>query len=227
MVVSVAAIVPAAGRGDRLGGGAPKALRMLRGEPLLVHAVRSLRADPDVGSVVLAAPADRVDAVTDALGTAGLGAGVTVVAGSGTRQDSVVRALTALPADADVVLVHDAARPLVPVGVVRRVLAAVRSGADAVVPVVPVADTVKRVEGDEVVATVDRGPLRQVQTPQGFRREVLERAYAAASDLLTDDAGLVERMGVPVHVVDGHAEAFKITGPLDLLVAEAVLAARG
>lgn len=225
--MSVAAVVPAAGRGDRLGAGAPKALRMLRGEPLLVHAVRSLRADTDVGSVVLAAPADRVEAVADALEVAGLGADVTVVAGSGTRQDSVVRALTALPADADVVLVHDAARPLVPVEVIRRVLAAVRSGADAVVPVVPVADTVKRVEGDEVVATVDRGPLRQVQTPQGFRREVLERAYAAASDLLTDDAGLVERMGVPVHVVAGHAEAFKVTGPLDLLVAEAVLAARG
>ncbi len=130
----------------------------------------------------------------------------------------------------DVVLVHDAARPLVPVTLVESVATAVRSGVHAVVPGVPVVDTVKQVQGDQVVATLDRTRLRAVQTPQGFSREVLEQAYAgtgwSATDL-TDDAGLVERIGTPVAVVPGHEEAFKVTQPVDLIVAEAVLAARG
>ena len=219
--MTVAVLVPAAGSGVRLGPGAPKALRLLRGEPLLVHALRGLRAAPSVGPVVVAAPAAEVDAVQRLLA----GYDVAVVAGGAHRQDSVRAALTALPADVELVLVHDAARCLTPPAVVERVVAALRAGADAVVPVLPVTDTVKQVDGERVVATVDRAALRAVQTPQGFRRSVLERAHAGAPDARTDDAGLVEALGGPVVTVAGDEAAFKITRPLDLLLAEAVLAA--
>ena len=225
--MSVAAIVPAAGRGERLGGEVPKALRSLRGESLVVHALRALQACPDVTRCVVAGPPAATKEIETLLDAAGLRPGWQVVAGGVTRQDSVALALAALGPDDDIVLVHDAARCLVPLEVVQRVVDAVRAGADAVVPVLPVADTVKQVEGDTVVATVDRTALRQVQTPQGFRREVLDRAYArAGGGIATDDAGLAERAGATVRVVDGHAEAFKITTPLDLVLAEAVLRAR-
>jgi len=198
----VAVIVPAAGKGERLGPGAPKALRELGGFPLLVHAVRTLVA------------ARSVDVV--------------VVAGGGSRQESVALALAALPADCDVVLVHDAARALTPVEVIEAVVAAVRGGAGAVIPVLPVTDTVKAVDGDLVTATVDRSTLRAVQTPQGFTRDILTKAHTASDPSLpaTDDAGLVEALGLPVRTVPGHAEAFKITTPFDLVLAEAVLRRR-
>lgn len=220
--MTVAALVPAAGLGVRLGPGAPKALRELAGEPLLVHAVRGLRAAGCVDAVVVAAPAGAVAEVAALLSAYD----VVVVAGGATRQASVAAALAAVPADTDVVLVHDAARCLTPPEVVARVVAAVQAGAGAVVPVLPVVDTVKRVAGDVVVETVDRGALRVVQTPQGFAREVLERAHADVAEAHTDDAGLVERMGGTVVVVEGSEEAFKVTGPVDLLLAEAVLGAR-
>ena len=219
----VGVLVPAAGRGERLGPGAPKALRDLAGEPLLVHAVRGLRAAPSVGPVVVAAPAAEVEAVAALLAAFD----VVVVAGGAERTASVALALAALPAGVEHVLVHDAARALTPVAVVEAVVAALRAGAPAVVPVLPVADTVKQVEGDRVVATVDRSALRAVQTPQGFARGVLERAHAEhGREGATDDAGMVERLGVPVVTVPGSDEAFKVTRPLDLLLAEAVLSGR-
>lgn len=219
--MTVGALVPAAGRGVRLGAGTPKALRFLAGEPLLVHAVRGLRSAPSVGPVVVAAPAEDVAAVSALLTCHD----VTVVAGGAERQDSVRAALDALPAAVDLVLVHDAARCLTPPDVVERVVAALRAGAEAVVPVVPVADTLKQVDRDRVLLTVDRAALRAVQTPQGFLRRVLERAHASAADVRTDDAGLVEALGGPVTTVPGDDAAFKITRPLDMLFAEAVLSA--
>lgn len=230
-MTAVAALVPAAGRGERLGAGAPKALRTLGGVPLLVHAVRALAAARSVSLVVVAAPPDDVADVRALLADHEVGAEVSVVAGGATRQRSVRLALAALPPEVDVVLVHDAARPLVPVELVERVAGAVRAGAPAVVPALPVADTVKRVDADGgVVETLDRSALRAVQTPQGFARSVLESAHAAAetegTDDVTDDAGLVERAGVRVLVVPGAEEALKVTRPLDLLLAEAVLARR-
>ena len=230
-----AVIVPAAGRGERLGPGAPKALRSLGGVPMLVHAVRALASARAVDLVVVAAPEDGVDDVTALLAEHGLldsapgRAGALVVAGGDTRQESVARALHLLPDDVDVVLVHDAARPLVPVSLVDAVAAAVRGGADAVVPGLPVSDTIKSVDAADVVsATLDRGALRAVQTPQGFRRATLTEAHAAADPdaPATDDAGLVERLGGKVVVVPGDEEAFKVTRPLDLVLAEAVLARR-
>ena len=219
--MTVGVLVPAAGRGLRLGGDTAKALRTLAGEPLLVHAVRGLLRAPSVEQVVVAAPPTEVGAVEALLADRV----VTVVAGGAERQHSVRAALEVLPAAVDLVLVHDAARCLTPPEVVERVVATLRAGADAVVPVVPVTDTVKQVEGERVVLTVDRAGLRAVQTPQGFRRPVLERAHARAADVHTDDAGLVELLGGTVVTVPGDDAAFKITRPMDLLLAEAVLAA--
>jgi 2-C-methyl-D-erythritol 4-phosphate cytidylyltransferase len=227
----VAAIVPAAGRGERLGPGTPKALRLLGGVPLLVHAVRNLAAARQVDLVVVAAPPDQVTEVRALLRDHHAGAALHVVAGGPTRIESVRAALAALPDEVAIVLVHDAARPLAPVELVDAVVARVRAGADAVVPGVQVTDTVKRVEGEVVVETVDRRPLRAIQTPQGFRRTVLEQAHLAALATggdadVTDDGALVERAGHPVVVVPGAEEAFKVTRPLDLVLAEAVLQRR-
>ncbi|MEI6361572.1 MAG: 2-C-methyl-D-erythritol 4-phosphate cytidylyltransferase [Actinomycetes bacterium] len=225
-----AVLVPAAGRGERLGPGMPKALRPLGGIPMLVHAVRALAASRVVDIVVVAAPEDSAESVAAMLAEQSFGAEVVVVTGGDTRQDSVARALLTLPDDVDVVLVHDAARPLVPVEVVTAVASAVRSGRPAVVPALPVVDTIKRVNASEdVQETIDRAPLRAIQTPQGFERQVLQRAHASADlDAIpaTDDAGLVERLGIPVHVIPGHEEAFKVTRPFDVVMAEAVLARR-
>ncbi len=217
----VAVLVPAAGAGVRLGPGGPKALRLLGGEPLLVHAVRRVAAAPSVRMIVIAAPAPEVSAVRDLLAPI---AEVTVVAGGAERQESVGRALAAVPGDIGIVLVHDAARALTPPQLIESVAAAVRAGRPAVIPVLPVVDTIKQVGPGEVVhGTVDRSVLRSVQTPQGFRHDVLAAAHASAGDPLTDDAGLVEKAGVEVTCVPGSDLAMKITRPLDLILAEALL----
>jgi len=217
----VAVLVPAAGAGLRLGPGGPKALRELAGEPLLVHAVRRLCAAASIGQVVVAAPADSLDAVRALLSAV---APVVVVAGGASRQLSVAAALAAADPALEIVLVHDAARALAPPALIERVAAAVRTGSPAVIPVLPVIDTIKQVDdAGRVVGTVDRAVLRAVQTPQGFRRDVLVAAHAAVVDEHTDDAGLAEKIGVPVHTVDGDEAAMKITRPADLRLAELFL----
>jgi 2-C-methyl-D-erythritol 4-phosphate cytidylyltransferase len=220
----VAVLVAAAGSGVRLGAGAPKALCLLAGEPLLAHAVRRVAAAPSVGHVVIAAPAAEVNGVRALIAAVAAAAPVTVVAGGPSRQASVAAALAAAPAEFEIVLVHDAARALAPAALVERVAAAVRGGWGAVVPVLPVVDTIKQVDPVGTVAgTVDRAALRVVQTPQGFRREVLIAAHAAAVDDLTDDAGLAEKIGVVVGTVPGDEAAMKITRPFDLRVARLLL----
>ncbi|KJK47445.1 2-C-methyl-D-erythritol 4-phosphate cytidylyltransferase [Streptomyces sp. NPDC056254] len=232
-----AAVIPAAGRGVRLGPGAPKALRALGGTPMLVHAVRAMARSRAVSVVVVVAPAAETAEVRLLLGEHALPerTEVLVVPGGETRQESVRAGLEALPQDVTSVLIHDAARPLVPVDTVDAVVEAVRDGARAVVPALPLADTVKEVEPgkpgepEPVVATPARARLRAVQTPQGFDLATLLRAHAAIAvdgEGATDDAGMVERLGVPVVVIPGHEEAFKVTRPLDLVLAEAVLARR-
>jgi 2-C-methyl-D-erythritol 4-phosphate cytidylyltransferase len=221
VAVSAVALVPAAGRGVRLGEPVPKALVTVRGEPLLLHAVRGLLSAGCVDRVVVAAPDSELNTVVDLVS----GLGVTVVAGGPSRTASVRLAL-AEAADAHIVLVHDAARAFTPAEVIRAVVTAVAAGAPAVIPVLPVADTIKRVDSaGTVVDTPDRADLRIVQTPQGFDAATLRRAYTAfPDDVATDDAGLVERLGVKVSTVPGHAHAMKITTPHDLAVAEAVFA---
>ena len=216
----VAVLVPAAGLGVRLGPGGPKALRLLGGEPLLVHAVRRV-ALAGADCIVVAAPPDEVDAVRRLLDPV---APAVVVPGGQTRQESVSLALAAVPDEFEIILVHDAARAMAPPSLAIAVAEAVRAGHDAVIPVLPVVDTIKEVTaGGRVVGTVDRTVLRAVQTPQGFRRGVLAAAHAGAVDQHTDDAGMVEKLGVPVFCVPGDEAAMKITRPVDLLIAEALL----
>jgi 2-C-methyl-D-erythritol 4-phosphate cytidylyltransferase len=258
----VAVLVPAAGAGLRLGPGGPKALRLLAGEPLLVHAIRRVAAAASVRQIVVAAPAADVSAVRSLLADV---APVTVVAGGAERQESVAIALAQVPSEIAIVLVHDAARSLTPPELIEAVAAAVRAGAPAVIPVLPVVDTIKEVgpapavasnaapavderakmsdpdgsldpaqrrgggggglpaKHEIVLGTVDRAALRSVQTPQGFRHTVLAAAHATATDPLTDDAGLVEKAGLPVTCIPGSELALKITRPLDLVLAEALL----
>lgn len=218
--------MPAAGRGERLGAGRPKALIAVGGLPLVVHAVRGLLESGCVQRIVVAAPVSDVDTIAAALAAAD--ADALVVPGGADRTESVRlaldAALDAIP-DMSIVLVHDAARAFTPPEVVRAVVAKVAAGAPAVVPVLPVTDTVKRVDSDGVVVdTPSRDDLRVVQTPQGFQVDVLRKAHAEAGRRSTDDAGLVERLGVAVHTVPGHPAAMKITTPFDQLIAEAVLA---
>ncbi|NDK89951.1 2-C-methyl-D-erythritol 4-phosphate cytidylyltransferase [Gordonia desulfuricans] len=217
-------VIPAAGSGVRLGEPVPKAFVDLGGRTVLQRCVDGLATlDADVVVVV---PADLVDAARTQLPDH-----VVVVAGGAHRSDSV-RAGLGAAAHRDIVLVHDAARPFTPVAVFERVVDAVRSGHRAVVPGLPVADTLKQVvvasdgSGDceLVTRTVDRESLRAIQTPQGFTREALALAHADDSGLATDDAGLAERVGVPVHVVPGDPLAFKITTPWDLRIARDVVA---
>ncbi|HTB50502.1 MAG TPA: 2-C-methyl-D-erythritol 4-phosphate cytidylyltransferase [Solirubrobacteraceae bacterium] len=213
------ALIVAAGLGERLGAGRPKALVELAGRPLVQWSVDVLRGVPAIERIVVALPAD----VEAPPGTVG-------VLGGGVRSDSVRRALQAA-GDGDSVLVHDAARPLLTVELVEAVLAAVeRDGVDAAVAASPVTDTVKQTGGDGLVTqTLDRSTLWAVQTPQAFRREALERALDVSDDILgqaTDDAWLIERGGGRVVVVPASKENLKVTTALDLELAELLLARR-
>ncbi|MBF4992508.1 2-C-methyl-D-erythritol 4-phosphate cytidylyltransferase [Arthrobacter gandavensis] len=233
----VGVILVAGGSGQRLGYGMPKAQVPLAGEMLLAHALRGVDASGVASVIAVAVPAG--DTALRALCAATpLSCPLEVVDGGATRADSVRAALHALPEDLDAVLVHDAARALTPAQVFHRVTTALAVGAQAVIPAVPVVDTVKSVQPTggnspapaQVTGTPDRSSLRAVQTPQGFEAGVLRRAHAAAAEFdgqqasaITDDAMLVESLGIPVYVVEGSAMSLKITTPLDLLLAEAVL----
>jgi len=217
----VAGIVVAAGRGERFGGATPKALLTLAGKALVSYAVDALR-NAGIDQVVVAAPADRIADFEEVVGTHGV-----VVAGGETRQQSVSRALRRIPAEARWVLVHDAARGLAPPESAVAVLDALRAGAQAVVPGLPLVDTIKSVEADHVTATLDRERLVAVQTPQGFEVGLLREAHRNSTGDASDDAGLVEALGVRVRVVPGAPEAMKITRRIDLALAEAMLAGRG
>ena len=214
-------IVAAAGSGLRLGADRAKALVPLGGRALVCWAVDALRAG-GVSDVVVAVPVEEHAAFA-----AVLPSDVRLVAGGETRTASVRAALEAVGEAADVVLVHDAARPLTPPAVVARVLAALAAGARAVVPVLPVVDTTVVVGDDGVITdAVPRAPLRRVQTPQGFHRADLVAAYAALDGMpvdaatLTDDAAVVRAAGIQVTTVEGDEGAAKITVAHDLAVAE-------
>lgn len=246
----VSAVVVAGGRGTRLGSQGSKALVELAGEPLVVHAVRAMWASEVVNEVVVVGPSDDMerDVFSEALQRAGLDAHI--VPGGVSRQASVASGLSAINLDADYILIHDAARPLVPADVVQRVVGALQAGHRGVVPALAVTDTIKRVSGEarpphpagfvagpavEAVAeTLDRSVLRAMQTPQGFERETILAAHregaALAADEATsapDDAALVEALGIDVVLVQGSQRAMKITHPYDLSVAELLAAAPG
>lgn len=210
------AIVVAAGSGSRFGDPVPKQFLELGGLRLLDWALAAAGAACD--GVVAVLPARHVDIT--------LVPGVKAVAGGPTRSASVRAGLTAVPADAAVIVVHDAARPLADPALFELVIGAVRAGADGAVPGVPVADTIKRVgPSGEILETLDRPALRAVQTPQAFAAAILRQAHAAEGDA-TDDAALVEAAGGRVVVVDGDPNNLKVTGPDDLARAEDLLTRR-
>ncbi|HUE27917.1 MAG TPA: 2-C-methyl-D-erythritol 4-phosphate cytidylyltransferase [Solirubrobacteraceae bacterium] len=217
------ALIVAAGRGERLGTGRPKALVSLAGKPMLEWSVSALQAVPSVERIVIALPADELRAAP---------AGTSAVAGGEVRSQSVRLALDAT-GDGDPVIVHDAARPLATPELFERALAQLEaSDADAVIAATPVADTIKEVaeDGRTVSRTLDRSRLWAVQTPQVFLRSALERVFAEASGELlaaaTDDAWLVEQAGGAVQLIDAGPENLKVTTATDLRLAELLLAAR-
>lgn len=214
-----ALVLVAAGSGQRLGAGRPKALVEVGGRSLIEHSLATARQVGRITALVVVAPAGDVAELAASPGLEG----VVVVSGGDTRDASVRAGLAALTDGHEFVLVHDAARPFVPVAVYDRVIDAL-SSADAVVPGLPVADTVKRVGADGVVTeTLDRAELVAVQTPQGFRLQALVAAHRTRRGEVTDDAMLMEQSGVAVHVVEGSPRAFKITTAFDLSVARAML----
>jgi 2-C-methyl-D-erythritol 4-phosphate cytidylyltransferase len=206
----------------------PKAFAPLCGESLLAHALRGVFGCAEVVHVIIVAPGTHLDQCREvaARQLAG-GCPVDIVAGGADRSASVQEGLSALRHDDGIVLVHDVARCLAPAELFDRVISAVRAGSPAVVPGVPLTDTVKVVDAAGLVlATPDRDSLRGIQTPQGFLREVLLQAHSsgrAGAGSATDDAVLVERIGGHVRVVTGDDRALKITSPLDLALAAALL----
>jgi len=227
MKVRAAAVLPAAGSGRRLGG-VRKAFLPLAGEPLLLHALRPFLAHPAFEWIVVAVHPE--DAASPPAWLAALAPRVAVVEGGAERGESVERALAAVPEAAEVVVVHDAARPLVTRELVDRTVEVAARGAGAVAAV-RATDTVKEVDGrGRVVRTLDRDSLWHAQTPQAFPRALLVEAYRRARAdgvRAPDDAALVERCGGTVLVVEGSPENLKVTGPADLVVAEALLRRRG
>ena len=214
-MVSVWAIVAAAGRGDRLGLDRPKAFAALRGRPLLAESLERLDATDWIDAIVVAAPEGWEEPSVLLAEELGCGKVSACVTGGPTRAESVRLALAEVPEDAAVALVHDAARPLVTEEIVGRVMEALGEGWDGAVPGLPVADTVKRVRGDAVVETVPRDDLVTVQTPQAFVAPVL-RGAAVAGDDASDCAALVERAGGRVKVVPGDPRLLKVTDAADL-----------
>ncbi len=218
------ALIVAAGRGERLGSGRPKALVPLAGRPMLEWSVEALRAVPDVEQIVVALPPEtRYGVAPD---------GLVAVTGGETRSHSVREALRAA-APGDPVIVHDAARPLAPPELFARVLVELsQTGADAVIAAAPVCDTIKEVgaDGRTVTATLDRERLWAVQTPQVFRRAALEDALFNASDEVlasaTDDAWLIEIAGGRVRVARAEPQNIKVTSLTDLRLAEMLLSER-
>ncbi len=219
------AILVGAGRGERMGAGRPKAFLTLAGRTLLERAAGAFAEVPEVTAIVAVVPGELCAEAARLL--APLSKLRAVVAGGERRQDSVRAGLDAAAEGFDgVVLVHDAARPLVEADLVQAVVAA-SAVHGAALPVAPVADTIKQIAGGFVRGTIDRATLGAAQTPQGFRRGVLEQAYAAAyaqGVTVTDEAMAVERIGAPVRAVAGSARNRKITTPDDLAWAEGVLA---
>ena len=218
----VAAIIPAAGSGVRLGADIPKAFLEIGGLSLLTRSALAMSAVADI--LIIAAPVDGLDEASAQL--AQVDAEIHIIAGGEHRQESVANALRMVPEDVAIVLVHDAARPLVPVEVTQNVVAAIRGGAKAAIPVLPLVDTIKRVNNNGIaIETVDRNQLRRVQTPQGFDRATLDLAYQNPEVVATDDAGLMDALGIAVVTVAGDERSLKITTMADVQHAVSLLEA--
>jgi 2-C-methyl-D-erythritol 4-phosphate cytidylyltransferase len=222
-LVETWAVVVAAGEGVRLAAGLPKAFARLGDRPLLARSIELFEDHPAVERVVLVVPAGWEEPASLLVDELAAGKVAAAVPGGATRVESVAAGLAEVPERAELVLVHDAARPLASSELVLRVLAAL-GDADGAVPALPIADTVKEVAGERVVRTLERASLRAVQTPQAFRAEALRAALAEApAGGVTDCASLLERAGRAVAVVAGERRNFKVTDAEDLRAAEALL----
>ncbi|HXV95742.1 MAG TPA: 2-C-methyl-D-erythritol 4-phosphate cytidylyltransferase [Gaiellaceae bacterium] len=224
MSSGVWAVLVAAGRGERFGGDRPKAFANLGGRPLLAESLERLEASEWVEAIVVVAPPEWEEPsilLAEELGAGKVHAAVT---GGETRAGSVRAGVAEVSEGAAVIVVHDAARPLLPGEVVERVVTALGEGWDGAVPALPLADTVKRAEGEAVAETVDRTGLYAVQTPQAFLADALRRALAGDADA-TDCAGLVEAAGGRVRLVEGDRRLLKVTGSADLEFVEMLLRA--
>jgi 2-C-methyl-D-erythritol 4-phosphate cytidylyltransferase len=236
--LSVWAVLAAAGRGERLGGvvdsaapqgpaahpapGRPKAFAQLRGRPLLAESLERLESSEWIDSIVVVAPPDWEEPVILLAEELGCGKVVAAVAGGESRAESVRIGVGEVGEDAAAILVHDAARPVVPSEVIERLLAALNEGWDGAIPGLPLTDTVKRVHEGSVIETLPRDELAAVQTPQAFVASVLREAVAAGGEA-TDCAALVEARGGRVRVVEGDPRLLKVTTPADLALVESWL----
>jgi len=225
----VCIVIAAAGQGKRMGGGISKVLIPLLDKPVLMHTVLAAAAADDVDSLIVTASAEEIETVQGMMSKLALSVPWQVVAGGIERQHSIANALAFVPASADVVVVHDGARPLADISLFNRVVAAARQHQAAIVAV-PVKDTIKSGDSDEwVTGTPDRRALWAVQTPQAFAAELLRKAYRQAAEdgyLGTDDATLVERLAIKVKIVAGNYRNIKITTPEDLSIATTLLVNR-
>jgi 2-C-methyl-D-erythritol 4-phosphate cytidylyltransferase len=216
--MSVWAVIAAAGSGERLGLDRPKAFANLRDRPLLAESLERLEGSDWIDSIVVAAPPEWEEPVILLAEELGCGKVVEAVTGGATRAASVAAAVAVVPQDAAVVLIHDAARPVLAEEVIERVLTALNEGWDGAIPVLPLSDTVKRVESDRVVETVAREGLALAQTPQAFVAPVLRAALSA--DEATDCSALVEARGGRIKAVPGDPRLIKVTEPVDLEAVE-------
>ena len=222
--MDVWAVLVAAGRGERLGGDRPKAFAALAGRPLLAESLERLDASNHIHAIVVVAPPDWEEPailLAEELGASKVSSVVT--GGTRSRAESVRIGVGEVPAEADAIVVHDAARPLVSDAVVGRVLAPLEKGWDGAVPGLAIKDTVKRAPGGTVSETIDRADLYAVQTPQAFRAEPFRSALAATDEDATDCAAYLERAGRRVAVVDGDPALRKVTDRADLEAVERLL----
>ena len=221
--MSVWAVLAAAGRGERLGSDRPKAFARLGDRPLLAESLERLEGSDWIDAIVIAAPPEWEEPsilVAEEIAATKVSSAVT---GGETRSESVRLALDDVPGDAAAILVHDAARPLLSDAVIERVLAPLGEGWDGAVPVLPLSDTVKRVDGEQVVDTLPRGELVAAQTPQAFVADALRQALAGDVSGATDCASLVEARGGRIKVVEGDPRLLKVTDGADLALVESWL----
>ena len=226
MAGATTGIIVAAGSGERMGG-IQKAFHLLLGDEMAAYSLRVMEASQDIDHIVLVVPSDSVEKAKLLVFEMGLCKVSAVCAGGATRRESVLAGLHAAPDGSEIMLVHDGARPCVTTELIARAVAVARDHG-AAVPAVPVQDTIKEAGQDgRVVATPDRSRLYAAQTPQAFRTELLRRAHAEApTDLVLDDASLVEALGEPVHLFQGDAGNIKVTTPADVAIVEAILRQR-